>query len=166
MARNFSIFVGIVLMWRGGVAAAADDGPWPFDEEADAQADLAAGIDAAKASDKLLLLEFGANWCPDCRALFKATRDQEIAAVIESHFLVVKIDVGNWDKNPEVVAAYDNPISGGIPAIVVVDPARNEIVFTTKAGQLSTARRFGREAFVEFYERIAALDDERSAVGE
>ncbi len=163
MTRYIAIFAGILLTCLVGAAATADN--MPFDEQADAKADLAAGIDAAKASGKLLLLEFGANWCPDCRALYKATLDHEIAAVIDAHFQVVKIDVGNWDKNPEIVAAYDNPISGGIPAVVVVDPARDEILFTTKAGQLSTARRFGREAFVEFYEGIAALDAETGAAG-
>ena len=78
--------------------------------------------------------------------------------MISEHFEVVKIDVGYWDKNPEVVAAYDNPISGGIPPVVVVDPVSGAIVFTTKGGELSTARRFGRDAFVSFYEGIAALD--------
>lgn len=163
MMRNIALWLGLSVLLSSGLAGAANDGPLPFDEQADAKADLASGIAAAKASGKFLLIEFGANWCPDCRALYRATRDEEIATVISEHFEVVKIDVGNWDKNPEVVAAYDNPISGGIPAVVVVDPVSGAIVFTTKAGELSTARRFGRDAFVSFYEGIAALDGESAA---
>ena len=162
MARKIALWLGLSVM-LSALTAVAEDGPWPFDDQADAKVDLANGIAAARASGKLLLLEFGANWCPDCRALYKATLDEEIAALIDEHFEVVKIDVGNWVKNPEIVALYDNPISGGIPAVVVVDPTSDAIVFTTKAGELSTARRYGRDAFVAFYEGIAAIEGETAA---
>ena len=110
----------------------------------------------ARDEGKLLLLNFGANWCTDCRAFEAACRDPAIQPVIDDHFVSVKVDVGNWDKHPDVVAAWGNPIEGGIPAVVVAT-ADGESLFSTKAGQLARARHMGREAFADFFAQLAAL---------
>jgi len=144
----------------GGTAAAvpaqAAQPSGPYDESADAAADIEAAIARAAADDRLLLLTFGANWCTDCRAFDAAINDPALAAVLADHFVPVKIDVGNWDKHPDVVAAWDDPIAGGIPAVVVATPER-DILYTTKAGELATARQMGPEQFVAFFESLAAL---------
>jgi thioredoxin 1 len=44
----------------------------PYNEQADAKADVLRVVAEAKASNKPALLIFGANWCEDCRALDKA----------------------------------------------------------------------------------------------
>ena len=44
---------------------------------------------------------------------------------------VVKIDVGNFDKNLGLAQRYGNPIAKGIPAVVVVGHA-NQVVFATR----------------------------------
>jgi len=142
-----------------GAAVEAEPGgapPGPYDESADAAADVEAAIARAAAEGRLLLLTFGANWCTDCRAFDAAMNDPALAAVQADHFVPVKIDVGNWDKHPDVVAAWDDPIAGGIPAVVVATPAR-EILYSTKAGELATARQMGPEQFAAFFERLAAL---------
>jgi thiol:disulfide interchange protein len=43
--------------------------PRPYNEQADPAQDIAAALKQAKADDKLVLLDFGANWCPDCLVL-------------------------------------------------------------------------------------------------
>ncbi len=87
----------------------------PYDETADGATGVAAALADAEANGKLLLIEFGANWCPDCRAFAAAIQAPEARAVIEEKFVAVKVDVGDWDKHPEVVAAWGNPIEGGHP---------------------------------------------------
>lgn len=128
----------------------------PFDEHADAAAELALAMTLARETDKLVLINFGANWCPDCRAFEAACQGPEIRPLIDAHFVVAKVDVGDWHKNPELVDAWDNPIEGGIPAVVIATPDQ-EILFTTKAGQLSKARHMGHDGLKAFFERIAAL---------
>ncbi len=128
----------------------------PYDEAADAAADVEAALQAAEAEGKLVLLNFGANWCPDCRALSRAMEDPELAAIIDHRFVMAKIDVGNWDKHPGVVDDWDNPIGEGIPAIVVARPD-GEILFATRRGQISTARDMGQEQFAEFFRLLAEL---------
>ena len=128
----------------------------PYDEQADAAVEIAAAIETAAAAGKLLLIDFGANWCPDCRAFAAATRSPQPQAVLAEHFVAVKVDVGNWDKHPQVVAAWGDPIEGGIPAIVVATPGR-EVLFSTKAGQLSKARHMAPAEFAEFFTYLASL---------
>ena len=145
----------VLLVVSDGRAFAA--APMPYDESADAAAAVAAAKAQAQADGKLLLIEFGANWCPDCRAFAAAIQAPEAKAVIEEKFVAVKVDVGNWDKHPDVVAAWGNPIEGGIPAIVVAN-VRGEVLLSTKAGQLAKARNMAPEDFAAFFENLAALE--------
>ncbi len=128
----------------------------PYDESADAAANVEAALARAGATGKLVLLNFGANWCPDCRALAHAMEDPELAGIIRDGFVVVRIDVGNWDRNPDVVDEWGNPIAEGIPAIVVAEPG-GQILFATRRGQISSARNMGSEQFAAFFRMLAGL---------
>ncbi len=87
----------------------------PYDEHADAWTQVKKALAAGKRTHKPTLLVFGANWCTDCRALDKSLRNQKNTALIAKHFEVVKIDVGNFDRNLELSQAYGDPIQDGIP---------------------------------------------------
>ncbi len=138
--------------------ATNDDLIRPYDENADASQELELAISQARANGKLVLINFGANWCPDCREFEKACLTEETKKLIDAHFVVAKVDVGDWDKNPQLVAAWDNPIAGGIPAVVLATPDR-QILFTTKAGQLSKARNMGTASLHRFFLQLASLND-------
>lgn len=166
--------IAATLLWLGpapggGEALSAGEpaGPFPYDETADAAADIETALAAARQTNRLVLLNFGANWCADCRAFARATDDPELAAIIGDRFVFVKIDVGNWDRNPDVVDEWGNPIAEGIPALVVASPA-GEILFTTRRGQVSSASRMSRDELADFFRLLAEVADDRggSAAGE
>jgi thioredoxin 1 len=125
----------------------------PFDESADARSDIQAALSRATSQNKDVLLEFGANWCPDCRVLAATMADAPLSERIAARYVVVKIDVGYWDRNLDVVKAWGNPIAKGIPSIVVVDP-NGSVLYTTKAGELARARRMGASALEKFFATI------------
>jgi thioredoxin 1 len=126
----------------------------PYDEKADAQADLNAALAQAHAAKKNVMLVFGANWCPDCRELDKALHGKS-ADQINSRFVVVKVDVGQFDKNLELAKAYGNPIKKGIPAAVILT-ADNKMLYATKGGELANARRMGDEGIYDFFSKVIA----------
>ena len=126
----------------------------PYDEHADAQAQVAQALAAGKRAHKPTLLVFGANWCGDCRALDKSLHTAKNAALIAQHFEVVKIDVGNFDRNLALSQAYGDPIQKGIPAAVVVSP-QGQVVYTTKAGELANARKMSDDGIYAFFARVA-----------
>ena len=118
----------------------------PYDESADPQRDLQTALAKARKENKRVLVVFGANWCPDCRALdheFHAGGKTD--ALVAERYEVVKVDVGRFDKNLDFAKLYGEPIKKGIPSVVVVTPA-NEVVYQTKAGELADARSMGPTA--------------------
>ena len=129
-------------------------GTLAYDPAADANADVQRALAAAKASHRPVLLVFGANWCEDCRALDAAMKTVPNAALIAREFSVVKVDVGNFDRNLDVAMAYGNPIERGIPAAVIVAPD-HRILFSTRAGELADARRMSVTGVHDFFARAA-----------
>lgn len=150
-------WVVLLFVASAAVAAPSSFNEKAYDEKADAAADVAAGLQRADRAGKQLLLTFGANWCPDCRVLASAMQEPPLADLIEAHFVVVKIDVGNWDKNLALVKTWGNPIRKGIPAIVVAN-GDGGIIYTTRAGELADARHMGSAGLVRFFTDLLERD--------
>ena len=118
----------IALIPSDGAAAEAPDAPKHrssiYDLKADGEKQLADALATAKREGKNVLLQFGANWCPDCHAMHRLFQtDGQIAAVLKAGYVSVMIDVDSREgpmRNAAVVARFGNPIEGGIPALVVL----------------------------------------------
>lgn len=130
--------------------AAAPATALPYDEKADARADVQAALAAAQVSGKPVVVVFGANWCPDCRALDKALKNEPNAALMASSFHVVKVDVGQFDKNLDVAKTYGDAIKKGIPAAAVLSP-KGDLLYATKAGELGNARKMSDQGVYDFF---------------
>jgi thioredoxin 1 len=142
MKRSIRVFgVALVALAAGGAAFAAPQQaarpviagdqiqalPHPYDETADAHRSLAAAIAAAKGSGKKVLVDFGANWCPDCRALAGILGVDRVQAYVKAHYEVAVIDVGRFNKNLDIAADYGVKLHG-IPTVMVIDPASNQVL--------------------------------------
>jgi thioredoxin 1 len=138
----------LLALALGVLAIGAVAAKLPYDEQADASADLRHAIAAAQADHKNLLVVFGANWCADCRELDKALHGRS-QSLIAGRFEVVKIDVGNFDKNLDIAQRYGNPIKKGIPAVVVLSP-QDQVLYSTKGGELANARQMGDDGIYNF----------------
>src|SRR5579872_3988051 len=85
----------------------------PYNETTDAKADIKQAL-AAPANTPIVLV-FGANWCPDCRALDMAMKRGASASLLARDFRMIKVDVGHFDKNEDVAKEYGVPLKKGIP---------------------------------------------------
>ena len=121
----------------------------PYDESANAEIELANAITEASKENKYVLIEMGANWCPDCRTLGRYFQRADIKAWLDERFVVVAVDVGEWDKNLEIAERYGNPISEGIPSLVVLD-SKGVMQFATLAGELASAREISGDDLIEW----------------
>ena len=142
--------LALVLAFALTLAHAA---PLPYDEKADAKADLQRALSAAKSSGMPVLVIFGANWCPDCRALDQALSTGKNAELVAREFKVVKVDVGNFDRNLDLAARYGNPIKKSIPAAVVLSP-EDQVLYATRLGELADARHMSDTGIYEFFKRV------------
>jgi thioredoxin len=118
---SFPRMLGILLTLAAAVVPPASAQRF-FDTTANAAKDVVAALEKARADKRLVLLDFGADWCPDCRALEKLFGDTLVAGFLAEKFHVVRIDVGRWNRNLEISKAYGSPIDSGIPAVVVLAP--------------------------------------------
>jgi protein disulfide-isomerase len=130
-------------------------GSLPYNESADAKAEVQQALAAASRSQVPVLVIFGANWCEDCRALDTAMKSGRNAELLAKSFKVVKVDVGNFNRNLDLAQAYGNPIAKGIPAAVVLSPG-NQVLYATRAGELADARRMSEGGIFEFFSGVAS----------
>ncbi|MCB1159961.1 MAG: thioredoxin family protein, partial [Leptospiraceae bacterium] len=104
---------------------------------------------AKQEGKKRLLLIFGANWCGDCMAMDRILGEKEIQNVLAESYLLMKVDIGHFDKNLDFVRRFGNPIEKGIPSFVIIDEA-GSILVSTNNGKFSKARKMKSESVLEF----------------
>ena len=75
----------------------------------------------ARQKSKGVIIIFGADWCPPCRQLDKILAQAEVRNELQPLYEIVKIDVGNWDKNMDTAKKYGNPVQQGMPGIVLLN---------------------------------------------
>lgn len=127
----------------------------PYPASADARADVQQALDRAKANHLPVLVFFGANWCEDCRALARSLKQPANTRLMTKSFNVVKVDVGNFDRNLDIDWQYGDPIGNGIPAAVLLSPS-GKTLYSTRAGELSNARRMSASGVHDFFEQARA----------
>ena len=74
----------------------------------------------------------------------------DLSDLIDRRYVVVKVDVGNWNRNLDIVKAWGDPIAKGIPGVVVFDP-HGAVLYSTKAGEVANARWMGSEGLMRFF---------------
>src|SRR5438046_8885340 len=62
----------------------------PYDKRADAHKDIQTALTEAQADGKLVLLDFGANWCLDCIVLSHLYEDETVHPFLDANFHVVR----------------------------------------------------------------------------
>jgi thioredoxin 1 len=116
---------------------------------ANAHAEIKQALDKGGKEHKRVLVVFGANWCYDCHVLDLAFERPDIAPLVAANFEVVHVDVGQGDKNQDLMKDCDVPMDHGIPAIAVLDSS-GKLLYSQKNGEFEKARALGPEDLVKF----------------
>ena len=137
------------------LAASAVAGELPYNETSDAKLDIKEALSQVSAAQTPVIVVFGANWCGDCKMLDAAMKTGASAPLISRDFKVVKVNVGHFDKNVELAKSYGVPLSKGIPAMAILSP-KGEVLYATKEGELSNARKMGDKGVYDFLKQVTA----------
>lgn len=127
--------------------------PYPYDEKADAVAAVAGARARALAGHKLLLIDLGGNWCPDCRILAGTMALPEVRAFVAAHYEVVTVDVGRFDKNLGVPGRYGVKRLQGVPSLLIVDPQSDQLLDQGQIAALASARDMTPQALADWLAR-------------
>lgn len=126
--------------------------PMPYDADADPHAQVAAAQAKARREHKLLLVDLGGNWCPDCRLLAALMREPEVAAFVQAHYVVVTVDVGHMDKNLDIPRHWGMTRVEGVPNVLIVD-RHDKLVNAGHTSALSDARHMSPQALADYLAR-------------
>ena len=137
------------------VAFSANAATAPYDESANAPAQIQTSLQEAKVTNKPVLVVFGANWCGDCKVLDMSFKTGPSAPLIQQHFKMVKVNVGKFDRNLDIAEAYGVPLKKGIPAVAILS-IDGKVIYATKTGELADARNMGDTAIYDFFVKVAS----------
>jgi thioredoxin 1 len=123
-----------------------------YDTNADSPAEVKAAIAKAKAEHKRVILDFGGNWCGDCKVLDINFHKPENQDLLGKYYLLVDIDIGRYDKNMDLGAQYGVPVKKGVPALAVVD-GNGKVVVAQSGGEFADMRHMDPNVVHEFLEK-------------
>lgn len=126
--------------------------PAIYPEHADAKAQIHQALLTAGMESKRVIVVFGADWCPDCRALDLYFHDPGNASLLQHNFVLVHVNVGRFDKNLNVAKTYGVPLKKGIPALVVLDHT-GHVLYAQKNGQFADMHELSPSTVTAFLQK-------------
>jgi thioredoxin 1 len=111
--------------------------------------EVKAALSRAAKNRKRVLVVFGADWCYDCHVLDRAFHRTDIAPTLNSNFEVVHVDIGEGNKNADLMNQYQVPMDRKIPAIAVLDSS-GKLLYSQRNGEFKDARILGPEDLLAF----------------
>lgn len=139
------------------LAAAPATQPAPYNEDADAKADIAAAEKRAAAENQRVLLIVGGNWCSWCVRLHGVMASvPEIKTALRNEYQVVSLNIGHEDKNQDVLAKYGIKPSG-YPYIAYLDPKTDKLVKQEETGQLEKGSGYDNAVILKHLADNAAV---------
>jgi len=122
-----------------------------YPEAKNARADIDAALKEAAASHKRVLVDFGGNWCGDCKVLDANFHRPENGALLESGFVLVHVNVGDKgiSDNFDVAERYGIPLKKGVPALAVLE-SDGRLVYAQKNGEFESMRKMDPASVHEF----------------
>jgi thioredoxin-related protein len=128
----------------------------PFNDQVSGKVLLDEALTRAQAENKRVLLLFGANWCPYCKALHGLLEtDPALQEIVAAAYVMVPIDVGSSgrNRNTALIDRYGAPVfKDGVPALVITD-ARGERLAPNPENPWSLKDSTGSARVREFLEK-------------
>ncbi|HLB89460.1 MAG TPA: thioredoxin family protein [Terriglobales bacterium] len=115
----------------------------------DAHAEIKEALQHGSKEHRRVLVVFGANWCYDCHVLDLAFHRSDIEPVLKRNYEVVHVDVGEGNKNQDLMTQYQVPMARGIPGLAVLD-SDGKLLFSQKNGEFEKARALAPEDLLQF----------------
>jgi thiol-disulfide isomerase/thioredoxin len=114
-----------------------------------APGEIATALAKAAHLHKKVILDFGGNWCGDCRALDALFHKEPNASLLKSGFILVDINIGKMDQNLAIAKKYEVPLNKGVPALAVLD-SEGHLVYSQKNGEFEAMRSMDPASVTQF----------------
>jgi hypothetical protein len=120
-----------------------------YPASADAKKEIDDALKEAASEKKRVLLMFGGNWCYDCHVLNRALHEGEAGKVFKESFLLVHVDIGEGDKNLDLVKKYRTTLDKGVPVVVILG-SDGRALYSSDDGEFEAARKMMKKDLLLF----------------
>jgi Thioredoxin-like len=139
----------LTLLLLCSISAAADLG---YDREADPFDQYHQAIDQAAATNKLVLIVAGGDWCRWCHVLNRfVASNEDVEARLNDTFVVMKVYVGPGNFNELFFSQL--PEAYGAPHFWTVSPQREVLASQSTAKLERGNSTYDKESFLAFIEQ-------------
>ncbi len=146
--KSFRLFiVSALLMTSATMGRPATRDIYP--DPARARPEIAAALKTAAQLHRRILLDFGGNWCGDCQVLDIYFHNADNRPILDANYVLVHVNVGQYDANLDLAAKYSIPLDRGVPAIAVLSET-GKLLYSQKAGEFESMRRMEPSAVTRF----------------
>lgn len=147
IAAVFLAVVSTAQFKRVPLQAPAQPNPQLYKADANAVQDIRRALAVAGKQHKNVLLDFGGNWCIDCHVLENAFHQPRIAPLLNENYIVVHVDVGQYEKNLDLAKKYHVNLEKGVPSLAVLD-SLGKVLYAT--GDFERARMMSEDDVIQF----------------
>ena len=125
-----------------------------YPDVSQAQADIDAALEQAARTHRRVLVDFGGNWCADCKILDANFHQPGNAALLQSKYVLVHVNVGDKgiDDNFAIAERYAIPLKKGVPALAILE-SDGRLVYSQKNGEFESMRRMDPQSVNDFLKK-------------
>jgi thioredoxin 1 len=145
LTKILSLVAAVALTAGPAFSASRDIYPDP----SQARPDLAAALKTAASTHKRVILDFGGNWCGDCQVLDIYLHNPQNRPILESNYVLVHVNVGQYDANLDLAKRYGIPLEKGVPALVVLSDT-GKVLLSQKSGEFEKMGRMEANSVTSF----------------
>ncbi|HWD37681.1 MAG TPA: thioredoxin family protein [Fimbriimonas sp.] len=123
-----------------------------YPEKADAKTEIQRALIKAGKEKKRVILDFGGNWCGDCRVLDAHFHKEPNSSLLAKSFILIDVNIGHGDMNLDIAKKYGVPLEKGVPALAVLD-AKGQVLYSQKNGEFESMRSMDPASVTAFLKR-------------
>jgi thiol:disulfide interchange protein len=123
-----------------------------YDRGANIRGEIRTALAEAVREHKRVLLDFGGNWCGDCQVLDYYFHLPGNAQLLAKYFVLVDVDIGEYNLNLDIAREYDVPLQKGVPALAVLD-ANGRLLYSQQHGEFEAMSKMDPAPVTRFLER-------------
>jgi len=156
ITKNLKRNIFLIIILITARIATAQEPVRLYDPSLDGMKQIKDAVAQAKEKGKLVLIQYGGNWCGWC-VRFDAfcKSDTAISKIISDNYIPIKLNNSPENKNDKANEFLGNPARFGFPVFIIVD-GKGKVIHIQDSGLLEEGKGYSREKVLGFFRNWTA----------